>query len=176
MTDSSGTAQAGATPTGATDTDSDAPLSLRVERILPATPEAVFDAYTDAEKQKIWFSILDETPGYVDITVDLRVGGIQTAVWGPDADTLFREVQTFLVIDRPHRLVTESTGSTPDGMEMTTQIEVTFEPSGQDDTLMVVKQAGFPTPELRDFFATMAMQGAFDRIEAYLRLEAGTGA
>lgn len=42
-------------------------------------PEDVFDAYTDAEKQKIWFSILDERPGIVEIEVDLRVGGTQTA-------------------------------------------------------------------------------------------------
>jgi hypothetical protein len=55
--------------------------------------------------------------------VDLRVGGRQTAVGGPDRNTLFREVQTFLEIDRPHRLVTESTGSGPDGASMTTRIE-----------------------------------------------------
>jgi uncharacterized protein YndB with AHSA1/START domain len=37
-------------------------LELRVERLLPASPEDVFDAYTDSEKQKVWFSILDEPP------------------------------------------------------------------------------------------------------------------
>ena len=84
---------------------------MRMTRLIPASPEAVFDAYTDAEKQKIWFTILDERPGIVEITTDLRVGGVQTAVWGPDEDTLFRETQTFLEIDRPHRLVTESTGA-----------------------------------------------------------------
>lgn len=56
-------------------------IGLRVTRLLPATPEEVFDAYTDAEKQKIWYSILDEEPGVVEIEVDLRVGGKQTAVW-----------------------------------------------------------------------------------------------
>ena len=142
-------------------------LELRMTRILPATPEQVFDAYTDAEKQTIWFSILDEEPGIVEIEVDLRVGGQQTAVWGPDRDTLFRETQTFLVIDRPHRLVTESTGSSPDGMTMTTHIEITFEPHGAG-TLMSVVQTGFPTVEVRDFFAEHAWVGALDRIEAYL--------
>ena len=112
-------------------TETVTPLELRITRVLPATPEEVFDAYTDAEKQKIWFSILDERPGIVEIDVDLRVGGTQTAVWGPDADTLFRETQTFLEIDRPHRLVTSSTGSSPDGMTMTTRIEITFEPRGR---------------------------------------------
>ncbi len=143
------------------------PLELRVSRVLPAPPEEVFDAYTDAEKQKIWFSILDTEPGVVEITVDLRVGGTQTAIWGPDRDTLFKEVQTFLEIDRPHRLVTESTGSSPDGMTMTTRIEITFE-ANDDGTLMTVVQSGFPVPEVRDFFVAEVWTGAFARIEAYL--------
>jgi uncharacterized protein YndB with AHSA1/START domain len=147
-------------------------LNLHLTRQLPASPEEVFDAYTDAEKQKIWFSILDEQPGIVEIEVDLRVGGRQTAVWGPDRDTLFRETQTFLEIDRPHRLVTESTGSAPDGLTMTTRIEITFEAVG-DGTLMTVVQTGFPVPEVRDFFAGEVWVGALDRIEAYLVRGAG---
>ncbi|PJJ63749.1 SRPBCC family protein [Compostimonas suwonensis] len=143
-------------------------IGLRMTRQLPATPEEVFDAYTDAEKQRIWFSILDEEPGIVEIEVDLRVGGTQTAVWGPNAGTLFRETQTFLVIDRPHRLVTESTGSGPQGdMAMTTRTELTFEAHDRG-TLVTVVQSGFPTVEIRDFFGQQVWVGAFDRIEAYL--------
>ena len=142
-------------------------LDMRITRVLPATPEQVFDAYTDAEKQKIWYSILDETPGVVEIEVDLRVGGRQVAVWGPDRDTLFREEQTFLVIDRPHRLVTESTGSSPDGQTMTTRVDITFEAQG-DGTLMTIVQSGFPAVEVRDFFSHEVWAGALDRIEAFL--------
>lgn len=148
-------------------TDHTDTIQLRMTRLLPTSPEDVFDAYTDAEKQKIWFSILDEKPGIVEIDVDLRIGGQQTAVWGPDRDALFRETQTFLVIDRPHRLVTESTGSSPDGMTMTTQIEVTFEEQ-DGGTLVTVVQSGFPTVEMRDFFSQDVWVGAFDRIEAFL--------
>ena len=148
-------------------------LTMRLTRHLPATPEEVFEAYTDAEQQKTWFSILDERPGVVEIEVDLRVGGTQTAVWGPGPDELFREVQTFLVVDRPHRLVTESTGSTPDGEQMTTTIDITFEADG-DGTLVTVVQSGFPVPEMRDFFSTHVWVGAFERIEAHLRRRAGT--
>jgi uncharacterized protein YndB with AHSA1/START domain len=149
-------------------TETDTPIELRMSRVLPATPDEVFDAYTDAEKQKIWFSILDEEPGIVEIEVDLLVGGRQTATWGPSRDRLFVETQTFHVIDRPRRLVTTSTGHGPDGNSMTTGIEVTFEPHA-DGTLMTVVQSGFPTPEVRDFFAQMVWNGAFDRIAAYLR-------
>lgn len=149
-------------------TETATPLQLRIERVLPASPDDVFDAYTDAEKQKIWFSILDTEPGIVEIEVDLRVGGIQTAVWGPDQDTLFREVQTFLEIDRPHRLVTESTGTTPDGMEMTTHVDITFAPHAGGGTLMTVVQTGFPSPEIRDFFMHEVWNGALKRIIAFL--------
>jgi uncharacterized protein YndB with AHSA1/START domain len=143
-------------------------LDMRVTRLLPATPEQVFDAYTDAEKQKVWYTILDNEPGIVEIEVDLRVGGQQTAVWGPDRETLFRETQTFLEIDRPHRLVTESTGSGPDGTTMTTHIEITFE-EAEGGTLMTVQQSGFPVPEVRDFFVTEVWTGALDRIEEFLK-------
>jgi uncharacterized protein YndB with AHSA1/START domain len=142
-------------------------LELRMTRLLPASPDEVFDAYTDAEKQRIWFSILDQEPGIVEIDVDLRVGGQQTAVWGPNPDTLFRETQTFLEIDRPHRLVTESTGSSPDGQTMTTRVELTFEAQG-DGCLVTVVQSGFPTPGVRDFFGQQVWVGAFTRIEAFL--------
>ena len=150
------------------------PLDLRVSRMLPATPEEVFDAYTDAEQQKIWFSILDSEPGIVEIEVDLRVGGTQTAVWGPSPDQLFRETQTFLEIDRPHRLVTQSEGSSPDGQTMTTRITVTFVADGEG-TVMSVHQSGFPVPEVRDFFAGEVWFGALERIAAYLDQNAAKG-
>ncbi|AEE44295.1 SRPBCC family protein [Cellulomonas fimi] len=142
-------------------------IELRTSRVIRATPEDVWDAYTDAEKQTAWFSILDEEPGVVRIETDLRVGGTQTAVWGPSEDQLFTEVQTFLVIEPPHRLVTDSTGSSPDGQTMTTRIEVTFT-AVEGGTRVDVVQTGFPVPELRDFFLTESWPGAFDRIEAYL--------
>ncbi|WP_018222925.1 SRPBCC family protein [Salinispora pacifica] len=148
-------------------------LDLRITRHLPATPEEVFDAYTDAEKQKIWFTILDEQPGVVEIEVDLRVGGQQTAVWGPSPDQLFRETQTFVEIDRPHRLVTDSTGASPDGTTMTTRIEVTFEEK-DGGTLMTVVQSGFPTPEVRNFFVDEGWDGVLARIEEFLARQRGT--
>ncbi|MEP6482028.1 MAG: SRPBCC domain-containing protein [Rhodoglobus sp.] len=141
-------------------------FELRMTRLIPATAEEVFDAYTDAEKQTVWFSLLSPEPGIVQIDVDLRVGGVQHAKWGPSADQLFWEDQTFLEIDRPHRLVTSSTGGTPDGDTMTTRIEITFD-EVDGGTLMSVFQTGFPSEEMRDFFSTYAWVGALDRITAF---------
>jgi uncharacterized protein YndB with AHSA1/START domain len=146
---------------------------LRVERVFNATAEEVFEAYTDAEAAKVWFTLGPDGPdgSIVEITNDLRVGGEWNAAWGESPDQLFRERGVYQVIDRPHRLVMALTGWTPDGQSMDTTVEVNFEDLG-GKTRMVVAQAGFPTEEVRDFFAKAAWTGAFDRIERYLALPA----
>jgi uncharacterized protein YndB with AHSA1/START domain len=138
---------------------------LKVERLIAATPEEVFKAYTDPEAQKIWFQLLGEKM-IVENEVDLRVGGKWVSTWGFAPDEVFRETNVFEVVDRPHRLVSTSTGSSPDGQTLETHVEVTFEEQN-GKTLMTVYQTGFPDQEMRDFFANMAWIGAFDRLEAY---------
>jgi uncharacterized protein YndB with AHSA1/START domain len=139
---------------------------LRVERLIAATPEEVFDAYTDPVAQQAWFTILDPEM-IVENEVDLRVGGKWVSVWGFSADQMFRETNVFEIVDRPHRLVSMSSGSSPDGMTLETHVEITFEEQN-GKTLMTVIQSGFPDEETRDFFASMAWIGAFDRLVAYL--------
>jgi len=56
---------------------------------------------------------------------------------------------------------------------MTTLIDVRFDESGTDATLMTIEQSGFPVPEIRDFFVGEVWQGALARIEAYLVSVAG---
>lgn len=138
---------------------------LRVERLIEASPEEVFDAYTDPEAQKIWFAIFNEGM-IVENEVDLRVGGKWVSAWGFKPEEMFRETQTFEVIDRPHRLVTRSTGSSPDGVTIDTEVEITFQDEG-GKTLMTVFQSGFISAEARDFFADTAWIGLFDRMNAY---------
>ena len=141
-------------------------FELTISRLIPATPEEVFDAYTDPEKQKVWFNIIGE-PGIIEATADLRVGGHITNVWGPNEDELFRETNTIRVFDPPSHLATSSTGSDPSGMTMDTEVDIRFEPV-DGGTLVTVVQTGFPTEELRDFFTTFAWVGAFDRITKFL--------
>jgi uncharacterized protein YndB with AHSA1/START domain len=137
-----------------------------MSRIIPATPEEVFDAYTDPEKQKIWFNIIGE-PGIVEAEADLRVGGYITNVWGKNPDELFRETNTIRVFDRPNHLATSSSGSDPTGQTMDTEVDIKFE-AVEGGTLMTVVQSGFPTEDVRDFFSAYAWVGAFDRITKFL--------
>jgi uncharacterized protein YndB with AHSA1/START domain len=143
---------------------------LKVERLIDASPEQVFDAYTDPAAQKIWYTILDEGM-IVENEVDLRVGGTWVSAWGRSPDEMFRETNTFEVVDRPHRLVSKSSFDSPDGSTLETDLEVTFRESG-GKTLMTVVQSGFPTKELRDFVADTAWIGAFDRLNAYFAAKA----
>lgn len=138
---------------------------LRVERLIDASPEEVFDAYTDPEAQKIWFTILDEGMT-VENEVDLRVGGKWVSTWGFTPDEMFREINTFQVIERPHRLVSTSSFTSPDGSTMDTDVEITFRGEG-GKTMMTVVQSGFPDEAIRDFVANTAWIGAFERINAY---------
>jgi uncharacterized protein YndB with AHSA1/START domain len=139
---------------------------LRAERLIDATPEEVFDAYTDPEQMKGWFTILD--PGMmVENEIDLRVGGQWVSSWGFSDDEMFRETQTFEVVDRPHRLVSRSIGSDSEGHSQETRVEITFQDEG-GKTLMTIVQSGFVDESTRDFFESTAWEGFFDRISAYL--------
>ena len=77
----------------------------------------------------------------------------------------------FEVVDRPHWLVTRSTGSSPDGASLDNDIEITFREEG-NKTLMTIVHRGFPSENVRDFFANEAWIGFFDRLAAYFEAKA----
>jgi len=150
-------------------TESREELRFQLRRELHATEEAVFDALVIPEKQKVWLS--PPGAGAVETTVDLRVGGAWEARFRPDHLTEVHDVQTYLVIDRPHRLVTDLvSASARGGQSMPTlhsRVDITLEPTVWG-TLMTVEQTGFPSVEVRDFFEAVVWPGGFDRIESFL--------
>jgi uncharacterized protein YndB with AHSA1/START domain len=138
---------------------------MKVERLIDASPEEVFDAYTNPEAQRVWFTIFNQDM-IVENVVDLRVGGTWVSTWGVTPDEMYRETNVFEVVDRPHRLVSRSSFTSPDGSTVETTVEITFRTDG-GKTLMTVIQSGFADEELRDFVANTAWNGAFDRLNAY---------
>ncbi|MFJ2033293.1 SRPBCC domain-containing protein [Streptosporangium sp. NPDC087985] len=143
---------------------------LTVERVFNHPPQDVFDAFTTAEAQRVWYTLGPDGPDgtYVETESDPRVGGEWNVAWG-DSAAPFRERNVFQVVDRPHRLVMTSTGWSPQGDRLDTTIEVTFEDL-DGKTRMTVTQRGFPDAEMCAFFQQHAWAGAFDRIERYLDL------
>jgi uncharacterized protein YndB with AHSA1/START domain len=123
---------------------------LRLERLYDAAPEVVFDAFTDPDAQKELYA--DAPDWIVEADCDLRVGGRWTIAFGPSGGTPARETNVFEVVDRPRRLVYASTMTMPDGSNVDTRMQVTFQEEGGRTRLTIV-QSGFPTPGLRDEFA-----------------------
>jgi uncharacterized protein YndB with AHSA1/START domain len=123
---------------------------LRLEREYDAAPEVVFDAFTDPDAQKELYA--DAPDWIVEAECDLRVGGHWTIAFGPPGGTPARETNLFEVVDRPRRLVYTSTMTMPDGSNVDTRMQVTFQEEGGRTRLTII-QSGFPTPGLRDEFA-----------------------
>jgi uncharacterized protein YndB with AHSA1/START domain len=133
---------------------------LRQERLYDAAPEVVFDAFTDPDAQQELYA--DAPDWIVEAECDLRVGGRWTIAFGPPGGTPARETNVFEVVDRPRRLVYASTMTMPDGSNVDTRMQVTFQAEGGRTRLMIV-QSGFPTPGLRDEFAG-GWAGILDRL------------
>lgn len=145
---------------------------LRVERVIEASAEVVFDAFTDTGAQRVWLRNTDDDPNAIfETQCDLRVGGTWVAAWGPSRDQLYRETNVFQVVDRPGRLVMATTSTTPDGDRLDTTVEITFEEQ-DGKTRMTVVQRGFPTAEVRDYFASTAWQSVLEAIDRFVRGEA----
>ena len=141
---------------------------LKVQRVLDASAEEVFEAITSVEAQRIWFRGTEQDPNMlVEIECDPRVGGQWLQVWGPNPHEIYRELCVFTVVDRPHRLAMTSTMTGPDGHSIDTVVDMAFEQT-DGKTRVTIVHSGIPTAELRDFLATMAWNGFFDRVEWYV--------
>jgi uncharacterized protein YndB with AHSA1/START domain len=139
---------------------------LRLERVIDAPREVVFEAFTTHEGQVAFYGTDD--PGWiVESECDLRVGGLWTVTFGPSPDHLYQHRSVFAVIDRPRRIVLATTERRPDRPSFDFSVEFTFaEQDGK--TLMAVIQSGFPTRELRDEHGR-GVPNAFARFERAIR-------
>jgi uncharacterized protein YndB with AHSA1/START domain len=116
---------------------SEAPL--RIVRLIPASAEELFDAWTDAASLAVWMA-----PGRVTgsvAEVDARVGGrFRIVMKGPDCD--HEHTGEYLVVERPRRLVftwiSEATGGRP------TTVTVELVRRGPRETELTLVHEGLP--------------------------------
>jgi uncharacterized protein YndB with AHSA1/START domain len=132
---------------------------VRFARMIDAAPEVVFDALTEQDGQEAFY---DEPGWTVESECDLRVGGLWTVTFWPSRDEVYRHDHVFRVIDRPSRLVADTTESRPDGSSFEFEMEFLFE-EREGKTLMTMIQRGVPT-ELRDEHRD-GVPDAFTRLE-----------
>lgn len=120
---------------------------LRVDRLIDASPEEVFDAFTDPAAQTEWYR---DQPGWtVDVAgSDLRVGGGWHVSFG-EPGNVYQEIVRIEEYDPPRRLVYAETFVSPDGSRFQTTVTVTFQGVG-GKTRLVVEQTGFPSEAVRD--------------------------
>jgi uncharacterized protein YndB with AHSA1/START domain len=139
---------------------------LRFERVIDAPPDVVFDMFTSEDGQDAFYG--QDDPGWiVESRSDLRPGGVWTVTFGPSRSRLYHHRNVFRVIDRPRRLVLDTTEFRPDGSSLDFALELTFE-ERDGRTLMTLTQSGFPTAELRDEHGR-GVPNAVDRLERALR-------
>jgi uncharacterized protein YndB with AHSA1/START domain len=134
---------------------------LRIERLIDATPEEVFEAFTAADAQKEWY--LDQPGWRVEAGGELRVGGRWEVAFGPAGETPYREANQFTEVSRPHRLAYRSRFHLPDGSSFDTELLVTFE-ARQGKTLLTLVQSGFERAADRDAHQG-GWPGFLDRLE-----------
>ena len=136
--------------------------ALRIEHVIDAPPDVVFETFLTDDGQAAFYG--QDDPGWIlDSDCDLRVGGVWAITFGPARNRLYRHRHVFEVIDRPRRLVLATTESRPDGSSFEFAIEFTFEPQDAR-TIMTVTQSGLPTEELREEHGR-GVPNAFARLE-----------
>lgn len=143
--------------------------ALRVERMIAASPEAVFDAFTGPDGQRAFYA-QDDSGWIVQSECDLRAGGRWTISFGASPSGLYCHEHVFGVIERPRRLLLTTTEIRLDGSTFMFEHEFTFE--DQDgSTLMTIVQRGFPTVALRDEHAV----GVPDALTRFQRVVSPAG-
>jgi uncharacterized protein YndB with AHSA1/START domain len=123
--------------------------SLRVERSFDASPEAVFDAWTNPEVLRRWWVVQpEETTPIAD--VDLRVGGrYRLSMEHPDG-TRHTVGGEYLEIDRPTRLVYSWQWELDSGEPgHVSTVAVEFRERGER-TNVVLEHSGLPDADSRD--------------------------
>jgi uncharacterized protein YndB with AHSA1/START domain len=140
--------------------------TLRIERVIDATPERVFAAWTNADAMAMWYQ---DGPGWVVrvVELDVRVGGTYRVEFGPADEAPFVESGEYLEIVPAARLVMAES-LTRAGETMWAATRVTVELHAEDGkTRCVLVHEGFPDRQRR-IDASGGWPGFLDRIERYV--------
>ena len=123
--------------------------TLRLERLIDASPEAVFGAWSSREALEIWYRYGDDFVAALRTEHDFRVGGRYRVEFGPAGQPPYVESGVYLEIDPPRRLVMAETIEGVDAPWSDTTVTVELE-EFDGKTRLVLVHEGFPSPEVRD--------------------------
>src|SRR5262249_12899410 len=115
---------------------------LRIVRVLKASPDEVFAAWTDPRSLAVW--MCPGTTRRATAEADVRVGGrFRIVMQGPDCD--YEHTGEYLVLDRPRRLVFTWKSEATNGR--TTTVSVELEPRGDRETVLTLTHEDLPDEE-----------------------------
>ena len=122
--------------------------TVRVQRVMPATPDVVFDEWLDRESLQDW--MCPRPVRVVDVTVEPHVGGV-VRIDVDDEGTRVLISGQFLTIDRPNLLRFTWTNSNWPDPTVESVVKVAFESVGDDETLMSIEHSLLPPSEFQSF-------------------------
>ncbi len=140
-------------------------VSLRVSRVVRASPERAFHAWTEPRRIMRWWGPAGAS--CPEATVDLRVGG-EYAIANQFADGRIVSIRgTFETVEPPHRLVyTWHVDGAPRGLE-SERVTVLFEPLLDGATEIIVLHERIPTTKMRRDHV-VGWAGCLDGLAAYI--------
>jgi uncharacterized protein YndB with AHSA1/START domain len=122
--------------------------TVRVRRVMPAAPDVVFGEWLDPDALCDW--MCPRPDRCVAAVVEPHVGGRISLDVAHDGGRVLI-TGGFLALDRPRLL--RFTWSNSDWADPTVSsvVEVTFEPVGDDETLMSIEHTLLPSEEFESF-------------------------
>jgi uncharacterized protein YndB with AHSA1/START domain len=137
--------------------------TVRVQRVMPAAPDVVFDQWLDPGSLQEW--MCPRPVRVIEVNVEPRVGG-NVRIDVDDSGTRVLISGQFLTIDRPHLL--RFTWANSNWADPTTEsvVNVAFEPVGNDETLMSIEHSLLPPEEFESFDNGWTL--TFDQLAAAL--------
>ena len=138
-------------------------MNLVITKIIPASPERLFAAWTEPEQLKKWWG--PESVTCIEAEVDLRVGG-RYRIGNQFADGSVVWISgRFLMIDAPRKLVYSWQVGTNSYEELVT---VSFNPAGDGNTEVTVMHERIPDKTARDSHQ-QGWFGCFSKLALYVR-------
>lgn len=123
-------------------------VTVHVRRVMPAAPDVVFGEWLDRDALAEW--MCPRPDRCVAVTVEPHVGGRVRFDVEHDGG-LVLITGSFLTIDRPRLLRFTWSNSNWADPTVSSVVEVTFEPIGDDETLMSIDHSLLPAEEFDSF-------------------------
>jgi uncharacterized protein YndB with AHSA1/START domain len=118
-------------------------VTARVQRVLPAPPEVVYDHWVSADALA---GFICPAPGRAEVAIDPRPGGsLRIAMTFPEWTSVIEG--EYLHLDRPHAL--SFSWRTPRGVDSV--VSVSLEPHGSGETLMTITHSRLPADVHDDY-------------------------